>query len=1161
MKIYKIFLTILLVCTTCIQAGAKGWYFQTINPPEALSGEITSIYIQPRGYIWAGTTHGVFRFGYGDEFKWYKEEEEEEESQIPGNQIFNILPGVKGDVIIFTDKGIARYDEVNDKFRLLLENDDNKAYCTFAASNGNIYLGGDDTLFQYDLATHQISRAIPLNIGRSFRVEKIFEAQPGETLILYNKDQGYCRFQMDGDKVEIPETQLTGNTAFLVDENGRIWRSKYNRGIECYDSYGNLTASYTTSNSGLTSNIATCFLENSGNIWIGTDGGGIVILNPETGEMQSIDRNDSIYNSFPSASITHLGTDAAGSIWAISSDGRAIIARETYLHPFAVAPVFDVAGQSSDNVMSFAETAGKIWIGTASSGLYMVDKADSYSTVNVSKVEIGTHRIESMLTLSDGNILMFFDSEGLFLFNPATRQIKPFTAIDDKDFIERIQYSGIRVTLGMDNLGHVMVLSDEVHVWDPATGKVIQHPIPYHENHIAICPISHGKGMYYYCERFIYRWNADTYNHEIIFDIGNGITINSVTMDEFEGFWLATNMGVFYLEKGTDTLKKVEGEMIPNAEIVLLDSSSRLWIATSSALYAYLPQISNLMRFSNNDGAVWNRYNGTAWLYSDELLLLGGSNGVMMIDPSISFQLTDKPELVLSDVIINGERLAEYPHTLKIRSNCKTIQLNFFVKENNILRSKLFRYYFKSENNERTIQKEESYLQLSNLASGNHSVSVSYSLQNGEWTEPEEMIVLKVMPIWYRSGWFWAALLALIGIFSFILLRSLKKDNEYKLALAESEAQSNADQESVKFLLNVSHELKTPLTLIISPLSRILRNKDKNDPEYQTLTNIYRQANRMSSLILTVLDSHKIKEGTASFNAESKPLNEWVESHAKDFEEEAESRGIKLSRSFDPAIGNINMDAPKLENVITNMMINALKHSPEGTTITVGTEHKPQSGMVRVFVSDQGEGLGGVDMTKLFSRFYQGYAQKSGSGLGLAYANSIVEMHKGTMGAFENKGGGATFYFDLPGGEDINDAIPAPNIEERLKKGTVHSISEASILIVDDDVDLREYLKDELSAIAADVNTAAHGKAGLDFLESQMVDVVVSDVMMPVMDGFELCSAIKRDPKLHDIPVILLTARVEAKSKEYGLSLGADAYLPKPFDREALINAINKALK
>lgn len=436
-----------------------------------------------------------------------------------------------------------------------------------------------------------------------------------------------------------------------------------------------------------------------------------------------------------------------------------------------------------------------------------------------------------------------------------------------------------------------------------------------------------------------------------------------------------------------------------------------------------------------------------------------------------------------------------------------------------------------------------------------------FYLMFADCTESAGITGDEVMPVWYCSVWCWILLLVIIAVATFIVVRLLKKVKKYKLALSEAEARCKAEYDSVRFLLNVSHELKTPLTLIISPLSRILRSKDKSDSDYTTLTNIYRQANRMSSLILTVLDSHKIKEGTASFNSESVPLNGWVESLARDFEEEAESRGIQLSLSFDPAIGNITMDAGKLENVITNMMINALKHSPEGTTISVGTEHNPQNGTVRVFVSDQGEGLGGVDMTKLFSRFYQGYAQKTGSGLGLAYANSIVEIHKGSMGAFENKGGGATFYFDLPGGETISGTATVPSIENRLRKGLIRDISEASILIVDDDVDLREYLKEELSTVAAEVYTASNGKTGLDFLNDQPVNVVVSDVMMPVMNGFELCSAIKCTPKLHDIPVILLTARVEGKSKEYGLSLGADSYLPKPFDMDELVNAINKALK
>ena len=253
-----------------------------------------------------------------------------------------------------------------------------------------------------------------------------------------------------------------------------------------------------------------------------------------------------------------------------------------------------------------------------------------------------------------------------------------------------------------------------------------------------------------------------------------------------------------------------------------------------------------------------------------------------------------------------------------------------------------------------------------------------------------------------------AVIIALCAVIVFLLLKVRGKDEEIKARHAE-------DEEKLKFLLNVSHELKTPLTLVIGPLERVIGKMEKDTPEYTKLISAKRQAMRMRTLILTVLDSHKIEEGVATLNPSTVKLNDWVDGIAEDFRDEMKSHHIELQKNLDEKAGLVDIDCDKLVNVLTNMFINALKHSPNGTKITVGTSLSTDGKMIRVFVSDEGDGLGGVDMTRLFTKFYQGHAQKTGSGLGLAYAYSIVKLHNGDMGAYENKPGkGSTFYFDIP---------------------------------------------------------------------------------------------------------------------------------------------------
>lgn len=1012
----KRFLLTILLVAACLSADGKALFYQVIPTPEG-SSDFVCAYVSPRSYVWAGMSKGLLRYGYNGECRWYYADGGE--NSLPSDNIINITGDEDGTIWISTDSGMVKYDPEADNFI----NVDITGFCLFTTSKGETFIGGNNIIYKYDKASNTITDKTNLGFLRSFRVENIFELENG-SLILFNKEQGICEFHPLSKHVQFPQAnQISDNTAYMMDSQKRIWRSQYNKGVECLDVSGELLKSYTTSNSNLSSNVVTSFLERNGEIWIGTRTGGINILNLETGLITTLSRKKDSFNSFPCNDIAGLYLDAGNSVWAIKSDGSIIILKDSYMRSVSVAPVYNQLGRSSDDVLCF--TADKyrsdiVWIGTASSGLYSFNSEKKNSNIELkSWPNTDFDRIESALTLPDGNILLSYRNSGLRIFNPKNGAVTPCKDIKgiNVDATDMCYY------LGNDPDGRIVLTADRIYFWDFAKGEVIRQSIPAHDGHETICPVSRGEGHYFFCERYLYAFQEGKPKLDKIFDIGEGNTIRSATIDDSGRFWLATGDGLYLFDRGqnSDKAKKVSTEFFTSAETVMADNTGRIWVATSSAVYVYLPHLNNFMKFSDNDGVNWNKYYGKSWFYRSNYLLFGGSNGFLAVDPSLTFQLTDKTEICVSDVILNGERLNGSPKSLFLNSTYRTLRINLLPKENNLLRSKQFRFILQKRNHCDTTTTESASVLYTNLDSGRYKVLASCTLPDGQWSYPIELISLRVSPVWYKSAWFWILILGVILIALFFVLRSIRRDTRNKMSLQVAEHDAQVSQDSLKFLLNVSHELKTPLTLILSPLSRILKNKDKEDPEYVPLTNIYRQANRMSRLILTVLDAHKIQEGSATLNPEFAELNTWVETMAADFDDEAESHSITIKRDYDNSVGRVVIDSNKLENVITNMLINALKHSKNGTTITVGTRKLPDEGMVRVFVADQGDGLHGIDMTKLFSRFYQGYAQKSGSGLGLAYANSIVELHKGTMGAKENADGGATFYFDLPASENTDN--------------------------------------------------------------------------------------------------------------------------------------------
>lgn len=1156
--------TILLAFAFCLASVAGNWHYQTINAPKGRTNDFLCAYVEPHGYAWGGLKHGLFRFGYMQDFRWYFADGTP--GSIPSNHIVKITVDPLGRTAICTDEGIALYDMANDNFIRICKFRDGvastvKGYCFLAAPDGTYYMGGDGAVHVYDPESATVLGTMSLGLGEAYRVEDMVEKGDG-VIELVNNTLGVREFRPESGSLWEPENSLGENTVHYYDSKGRFWRSRYNRGVECYDRDGSLLATYSTADSELTSNIVTAFLERGNEMFIGTDGGGINVLDLETGKISAFTRVPGTFNSFPSASVSTLSLTADNSVWATTPEGNAIILKEVNMTNYAIAPIQSQSGRFSDSILSICSLPGdteRLLIGTANSGMFSFNVAsDDGQAPEIRHIaSTGNRKIDSMILLPDGNVLMAYANEGLFVYHTANGTVTAFQTDLGKEFNDNVRYTSSSVNLCYDDQGNIMILSGDAWLFNPETKSVSRYPTPSHKGHDAILPISNSGGRYFFCERYLFEWDKLEKMHRIIFDFGEDIYVNSATMDPDGKIWVGTDSGMFTFTKGASAAEKVELEGISEVDVVFASPSGNIWTGGGSKMHVFYPSSGNLIIFTENEGATWNRYYGKSVCDTGRHLCLGGTNGLLFINPRFNPKKEDKAEIIVTDVFIDSGRVPGIPDRFSLHPRFRTLGINFFVKEDDILREKTFKYEIAGPDRTEIIKKQEAKLHFATLTTGNYSIKVSYTTADGYWTEPVELISFRVRPVWYRTALFWLLLLSTIAVAGLLSVRRIRRRTNMKLELAKSQAEAKAGQDSVKFFLNVSHELKTPLTLIISPLSRILKTKDRNDPEYNTLKNIYKQAGRMSNLILTVLDAHKIKDGSAKLNASHEDLNKWVDTLTSAFDEEAESRSIKMIRMFDPGTELVAIDAPKLENVMTNMLINALKHSPDGTVITVGTRYMPKEDVIRVFVSDQGEGLGGIDMTKLFSRYYQGYAQKTGSGLGLAYADSIVALHGGHMGAYENRDRGSTFYFDLPGSSRMKKPASTGG------SGTAGSVSidSASVLIVDDDNDLRDYIASAIKPACRNVFTANNGKSALDVLGSEDIDVVVSDVMMPVMDGFELLSTIKRTPELSHIPVILLTARIGGNSKEHGIALGADAFLPKPFEEEELKKAISETLK
>ena len=297
----------------------------------------------------------------------------------------------------------------------------------------------------------------------------------------------------------------------------------------------------------------------------------------------------------------------------------------------------------------------------------------------------------------------------------------------------------------------------------------------------------------------------------------------------------------------------------------------------------------------------------------------------------------------------------------------------------------------------------------------------------------------------------------------------------------------------------------------------------------------------------------------------------WIEHVSQDFISEGEAKNVRIRYQLDPQIETVSFDKDKCEIILSNLLINALKHSPQDTEITIASELLPETGRVRISIIDQGCGLKQVDTHKLFTRFYQGTGEQSGTGIGLSYSKILVEQHGGSIGAQDNPEAGAIFFFELPLKQEseeiicqpkayLNELILSDNLKQATDKETFDT-TPYTILVVDDNPDMTDFLKKTLEESFKRVIIAADGVEALQLIKSHIPDIIVSDVMMPRMNGYELCINIKEDITISHIPIILLTARDDKQSLISGYKNGADAYLTKPFEVEMLMEIISNRLK
>lgn len=1164
------FLIWILFFVLSTKAEQQDYYFRQISLEQGLSqSRVQCIYRDHQGVIWIGTKWGLNSYDQS-ELKSYFHDREQPNS-LPDNFIRFITEDRLGDLYVSTNKGIAIYNKAENQFQPLKYNGKPFNAWSYLQIGDNFLFGGEETLYQYNLTDKSITTIFPDIDGDKLKcINRIFQWSP-DVLITSSKKDGLWMYDLIKKKMYrcpfVKEREI--NTIF-VDSQNRLWVSFYGKGIACYSKEGKRLFSLSTKNSGLNNDIIFDFLEKDNQLWIATDGGGINILDFQTMKFSHLKHISDDEQSLPNNSIYRLYKDQMDNIWIGSIHGGLFAIKKVFIKTYKDVPLNNPNGISERTVVSiFEDKDTLLWIGTDGGGINSFDqKTNTFHHYPTTYGE----KVTSITNFSENELLLSCFNKGVFTFNKRTAQMQPFPIINDS--ISKREFSSGDLVNLYATKDNIYILGAKVYIYNKHTRQtsILYAPQIDIQRQIAMQAIySDDTHLYLMGTNNLFKLNFKTNELSSLVNMKEGDDFTSACRDDKGNFWIGSNFGLLFYNKQTGKTEKIHTNLFNSVSSLAYDKKGKVWIGAQNMFFAYIINEKRFVILDESDGVPSNELIFTPIpALRTPNLYMGGTMGLVRINTDIIFESNSSPILKLLEVKLNGKS------TLKqVNNNCISIPWNhssFNIKviadEKNSFRKHLFRYVITGKD-KMVIESYLQTLELGTLASGEYTISVSCDTSNGEWSQPIEILTIIVSPPWWKSTWFiilcifFAFLVA--GMVFFSLIR--KKENRLKREMREHE--KKIYEEKIRFLINISHELRTPLTLIYASLKRILNKEVKQDelPEY--LQGAFKQANQMKDIINIVLDARKMEVGQEVLHISSHPLHKWIQEVAETFQTASKAKEIEITYDFDDSIQSIAYDDTKCKVVLSNLIMNALKYSPNQTRIVIKTIRTNES--IQVHVQDQGIGLDNVDIKKLFTRFYQGKHNEGGSGIGLSYAKMLIDLHGGRMGAFNNKDRGATFFYEIPANLQeqevscpqhsyLNELLSSPEEEEKIESGAF-SLQGYSLLIVEDKQDLREFLKNALKDKFKKIYQAENGLVALEVIKQQQPDIIVSDVMMPQMNGYQLCKEIKENLNISHIPVILLTARADSESQMLGYKLGADAYLPKPFEMEMLLSVIQNQMR
>lgn len=1180
---------------------------------------VTAIFQDRHGFMWFGTYDGLNRFD-GYEFKVFKNQPDVP-SSLPDNRITDIIEDHRGLIWTGTKKGAGAFDGTNGRFSRLQYFTGNGGELREVPSavsqlaclpNGDLFAATEAVgLLIVPRNTNHPNQAvqIPYTYANGQRFDyNILAMATGydATLWMVIQGVGLCYYDSENQTVKLKSRFLQSVSCIQPDTNGHIWLGNGN-GLYRYRISDSNFQHYTTA-AGLSGKVvASLSIDSNGKLWIGTDGGGITIIDIADGSFSYIS-SDVHGGALNSNAVFATYEDAERRQWIGTLRGGINIIDPNSGHFKLVRlstgkPEY----QQRDYILSFAEDRdGTVWIGTDGAGLMhwnrkAGDFTNYYHQIG-NRRSLSNNYVTTILRDQYDDIWVATYGGGINKFDRSTGSFKRYGC-----FNPTTDYDNLNVwKLFEDSEGQLWattLLDGGVYRLNRASDRFELYDATWKN----VLSIVETEGGVFWLGTYTELIKVDIrYRTEARYPIGNSVRF--IRQGRNDSLWVGTEGGgLLWVDGESGNFHRfTEATGMPSNAILnlLQDSQGNFWLSTYNGIAKFNPNTKSVKNFYESDGLQSNQfnYNAALKLRSGEFLF-GGIKGFNVFFPDSVHLSYASPRIVLTDLRLNNLPFADSPSARGVGQSLLDIEklvvpydeavlsFGFAALEYSSPNKIKYKYLLEGWDNDWNLVERQRTAHYSRLSEGQYILRIRATNADGEWLDTERRVNITVLPPWWRTFWAYTVygLLLLVAVGTYILYdrRQTKLKYEVELAHMEVEKEKELNERKLTFFTHISHEFRTPLTLIVNPVKELLYSENKM-VDSEELAVVYQNSKRLLSLVDQLLLFRKADSGADELRLVRLDIVALCHEVFLCFKQHAESRQLTYTFVCEATEVAVHADREKMEIVLFNLINNAIKFTQRGGSVTLAL--RPRADHVEIDVIDTGCGIAPGMGDTLFTKFYRDHRGNEkgteGFGIGLFLVKKFMDAHSGTISYTSSQDLGTCFTVGLLrgkehfGGQYVFEDISEHSVflEEMLPDSNVHEAQGVRdnpqgidqiediyadspvMLVVDDNSQVRQYIT-QLFRGRFSVYQAASAEKGLALARIRQPDIIVSDVVMQGMSGIDLCTEIKQDPALGHIPIILLTASTSDEIKLKGIEGGADDYITKPFDKELLLARVTGMLK